>query len=136
MNDLIGSKLCRSGKWNLILIPGGLHHTFCIIFQVSGCSFHHISHTVNETNFHGNAVCNLDFHSIFWHKFGFRCHNGFACCRLRQFIRCPVPFMRIFHMRQHQHIHKTLDKRGFSGSDGTDHPYVDFAARPLFDIPV
>ena len=121
-------------KRDLFFKPGSLHHPLCIFFQMPRCPFYHIAYTVDQPEFQVQVFLQMNDCRFLRNEFRFGCHNCFSGTGLWQFISCPCLFMLILHIRQHQHIHKSLDKCRFSGPHRSDHTYIDFSVRSCFYI--
>ena len=81
------------------------------IFQMSGGTLYHITHTVNQPHFYFGIFAQPDFCSIFWNKLRLCCHNGFSLGRLWHFIHRTLAAVFILHKRKYHQLHETFDKR-------------------------
>lgn len=67
-------------------------------------------------------------------NFGSVSHDCPSACRLRQFVLRPLPRVGVCNVRQHQQIHKPLDKGRFPCSHRSHHTDINVSARPLRNV--
>ena len=133
-NDLLRPDLCRFCKWNLIAVPWCLYHPLRTILHMPADTLNQIPHTVNQLHICRHILIQLNRCRFPRNKLRLRCHDRFSLCRLRQFINHPLFACRLLHAGQHHQIHKTLDKRRFSGSDRSHNPKINITTGSCCDI--
>ena len=75
-----------------------------------------------------------ELHSLLRYEFRLCRHNGAPRAALRQFVLCPVTPVAVFDVRQHQRLHKSFDKGGFSRADRSHNTDIHAAAGSLSHI--
>ena len=129
LDHLTGSDFRRFRERNLFRRPRGLHHTLHVFFHMAGGAFHHIAHTVDQSDIHVNVRAQPDMCRLLGNKFGFCRRDRPAARALWHLILSPLLLVLIFHKRQHQQIHKTLDKCRFPRPHRSYHAQIDFSSR-------
>jgi len=134
LHDLLCAKLCclRHGDW--LLEPRRRHHARRAVLLRAHRAIHHVPDRVNEPHRKPALAVRTDLHGLLRHKFRLRGHDGLSRAALRQLILRTLAPVDIFNIRQHQLLHKPLDKRGFSRPHRTHHADINAAVRALRDL--
>ena len=133
-NDLAGTDLRRFGHGDLVIEPGCHHHPRRQVLKLPYSGVHHIPHAVYQPDREGRAPRQPELHSLLRNEFRLRRHNGAPGAALRQFVLCPVTPVAVFDVRQHQRLHKSFDKGGFSRADRSHNADIHAAAGTLSHI--
>ena len=133
-NDLFRPQLRRFAKGHRILRPWRMYHSGAVPVHVALCPRHQIPHAVNHPHAHICIVSQGNFHRFIRHKFRLCRHDCPSACRLRQFVLRPLPRVGVCNVRQHQQIHKPLDKGRFPCSHRSHHADINVSARPLRNV--
>ena len=134
VDHLLRSKFCRPCKWHRLLRPWRHDHPLLAILRQTIDPIHNIADAVNKTHLHLIISHQPHTDRFLRNKLRLCCHNGFAVCRLWQFIPRSLPVMLIRDRRKHQKLHKTLDKCRFAGADRTAHSQINLAIGSAGDV--
>ena len=124
-NNFARTDLSCPGKRNLLLKPRSLHKAL---------SFHHESHTVNQSDLRLRLIGKLNLCRLLRDKFRFCGHDRLSRRTLREFIAGTVLLMLILNIGEHHLLHKPLDERRFSGSHRPDNPEINLSLRPRLNV--
>ncbi len=126
--------LRRLGERDLIVIPGCLHEALLPVLRVPRGTFHHESHAVDEPHLRPDPLRKLQFCRLLRDKLRFRCHDRLSRGALGKLIPGLGFLLAVREVREHEKLHKPLDKCGFSGAHGSHDTHIDLSARPRLDI--
>ena len=123
-------------KGNVVIEPGRAHHAGVLAFVQAQHAADQVAYAVYQAHFDGRLIAQGDFRRLVGHKFGLRRHDGASRAAHGQFIDCAFAAVFALHVREHEQLHKTLDKGGFSGAHGPDYADVYVAVAPKRDIAI
>ena len=136
VDHFLGADLRRLGKRDLHVGPGCFHQPLRIVLHVARRSFHHEAHAVHQADVHVHLAAERDLRRLLGDEFGLRGGDRLSSGTLWQLILRPHALRLIRHIREHQQIHKPLDKGGFSRPHRADHADVDFSSGSFLNISV
>ena len=117
LNDKGSPLLRRFGHGDFVVEPGRRHKAFLPVLHLPDRTLHHVAHTVHQTNGEPAVFSQGDGYRLLRHKLRLRRHDAAAGAALRQLVLCPLAQILILDPRDHQGLHKTLDKGGFPCSN-------------------
>ena len=106
------------------------------VFVGAHGAVHHITHAVYKAHVDAAVIFKAYRHALSRHEFRLGGHNGFAVGGLRKFIHRPGARVFVFHVRQHQRLHKPGHEGGFSRSYRADDADINIAVCPLGNVAV
>ena len=125
LHNFFGTQFRRLGHGDLIVIPGGSHHSGSSLFLRPHRSGHHIAYRVNHPDLELCFPVRRYFRRLLRDELGFRGHDGFPGAALGQFIPCPFFSVGIFNGRNHQLLHNPLNQSGFSRPHRANHTDIN-----------
>ena len=126
-NDLFRTDFRGHIERDFILEPRRLDHTRLFVLDIADGAWHDIADTVDHPDLEGRVSADVHLNRVLRDEFRLRGHNGPARGGLRQLVDSAVTPAVVCDIRNDKRIHKPLDKRRFSGTDGAYHSYIDVA---------
>ena len=133
-DDLAGAGLGGKVEGHLVVEPRTFYHAGLCVLLVAHGPFHHVAHAVDEPHPALAAAFQLQWHGCFRDELRLGGHDGAPRRRLGQLVPGTFPRSRRADGRQHQLLHKPLDKGGFAAAHRAHHTDVDISAGACADL--
>ena len=133
-DHLARTRLRRLVKGHLFFAPRRIDHPRLAVAVRRRRRRDHISDAVDQPDVRLFAVAEIDRLAAVGDELGLSGHDRLSVRRLRQLVRDAFAAMFVLDVGDERKFGKLLDEGRLARPHGSDHSYIDVAARPLGDV--